>query len=186
MIRCVIFDLDGTLCDTLRDLAEATNAALVKAGYPTHPVDAYKQMVGNGITRLMQRALPSGAVTDQTVADLREQMLAYYNEHLMDHTVPYPGMEALIRQLDEAGYALYVVTNKPDAQAKAIVENCFPGRFLDIYGQVSEFPPKPDPWAVNLCLAQGGFSSDQALFVGDSNVDVATAQAARVDCAGGT
>jgi phosphoglycolate phosphatase len=184
MINCIIFDLDGTLCDTLRDLAEATNVALAGAGYPTHPVEAYKQMVGNGITRLMERALPADAVTARTVAALRETMLAYYDAHLMDYTAPYPGMTALIDRLADQGKALFVVTNKPDAQAKAIVRACFPGRFRAVYGQVPAMPTKPDPWAVDKCLAQGPFSREEALFVGDSNVDVATARAAGLDCAG--
>ena len=120
MISCVMFDLDGTLCDTLRDLAEATNYALRQAGYPEHPLEKYKQMVGNGITKLIERALPQQSPDPEEIDGCRAAMLAYYQAHLLDYTRPYPGMEALIEALSLQGVGLYVVTNKPQAQAQAI------------------------------------------------------------------
>lgn len=185
MIRCVMFDLDGTLCDTLQDLAEACNHALRQGGYPEHPIEAYKLMVGNGITRLIQRALPQSAAEEAVIAS-REAMLAYYREHLMVHTRPYPGMEQLVESLYRAEYGLYVVTNKPDAQAKTIVEALFPGRFAGITGQLPDKPTKPDPWAVTLYREAGAYGKDECLYVGDSNVDAQTALAAGVPCAGVT
>ncbi len=186
MISCVMFDLDGTLCDTLRDLAEATNYALRQAGYPEHPLEKYKQMVGNGITKLIERALPQQSPDPEEIAGCRAAMLAYYQAHLLDYTRPYPGMEALIEALSRQGVGLYVVTNKPQAQAQAIVEALYPGRFAGVAGQRIDRPTKPDPWGVHLFLTQGGYRREQCLFVGDSNVDAQTAKAAGVRCAGVT
>ena len=186
MISCVMFDLDGTLCDTLRDLAEATNHALRQDGYPEHPLEKYKQMVGNGITKLMERALPREAAEPDQIARCRAAMLAYYQAHLLDYTRPYPGMEALVEALSRQGVGLYVVTNKPEAQARAIVEALYPGEFAGVGGQRPDKPTKPDPWGIELFLSQGGYRREQCLFVGDSNVDAQTAAAAGVRCAGVT
>ena len=186
MYPCIMFDLDGTLCDTLRDLAEATNHALRKAGYPEQPLEKYKIMVGNGLTRLMERALPPEAVTPETVAALRVSMLEYYNQHLLDYTRPYPGISELVQSLKSRGAALYVVTNKPQAQASTIVENLFPGCFSGVAGQREGMPTKPDPWGIRLFMNEGGFTPKDCLFVGDSNVDAQTAAAGGLACAGVT
>lgn len=186
MYHCVMFDLDGTLCDTLRDLAEATNFALRAGGYPEQPLEKYKIMVGNGITRLMERALPEEVQTPEIIASTRAAMLAYYQQHLLDYTRPYPGMSELIQSLKERGVTLYVVTNKPQAQASAIVENLFPGCFSGVAGQREGLPTKPDPWGIQLFMEEGGFTCDECIFVGDSNVDAYTAKAGGLSCVGVT
>ena len=186
MYKCIMFDLDGTLCDTLRDLAEATNFALRVGGYPEQPLEKYKIMVGNGLTRLMERALPAEAVTKENVTATRAAMLAYYQQHLLDYTRPYPGIAELVQKLKEQGRSLYVVTNKPQTQASAIVERLFPGCFNGVAGQREGMPTKPDPWGIGLFMKEGGFDASDCLFVGDSNVDAQTAQAGGISCVGVT
>ena len=186
MYKCVMFDLDGTLCDTLRDLAEATNFALRVGGYPQQPLEKYKIMVGNGLTRLMERALPAEAVMKENVMATRAAMLAYYQQHLLDYTRAYPGITALVKRLKEQGKALYVVTNKPQAQASVIVETLFPDCFAGVAGQREGMPTKPDPWGIHLFMEEGGFAAEECLFVGDSNVDAQTAAAGGLECVGVT
>ena len=187
MFRCILFDLDGTLCDTLDDLANATNATLAEAHLPTHPREAYKTMVGNGITRLIERALPEAWRQDpELVQAMRRRMLEIYGKHLLDCTRPYPGMAELVESLSARGAALYVVTNKPQAQAEVIVNTLFPGKFRGVFAQRADKPTKPDPWGIALARTEGGFAPEECLFVGDSNVDVETALAGGVACAGVT
>ena len=143
-------------------------------------------MVGNGLTKLMERALPPEMVTAENVAATRAAMLAYYQQHLLDYTRPYPGIAELVQELKSHGTTLYVVTNKPQAQASTIVESLFPGCFSGVAGQREGYPTKPDPWGIELFLKEGGFEPEDCLFVGDSNVDVQTAMAGNLACTGVT
>lgn len=110
--KLVIFDLDGTLLNTITDLGQAANHALEKNGYPTHHLSAYPHFVGNGITRLLERVLPSDEREAAIVARLREDFISYYDGHLTDTTVPYPGIEDMLRDIQAAGIRMAVATNK--------------------------------------------------------------------------
>ena len=182
MKKCVFFDLDGTLLDTLADLAEAGNRSLANAGRPTHPVAAYRQFVGSGIANMLRRAAPD-ADEDQLEA-MRQETVAYYGSHLTVHTAPYPGMVELVRALHRAGTALYVCTNKPQKQAEALTEHFFPGLFDGVYAQQDGKPIKPDPWSVHFVCRERGFAPEDCVLAGDSNVDVQTALNAGIACVG--
>ena len=122
----VIFDLDGTLLNTIADLATATNYALVQCGYPEHPVDAYRNFVGNGIRKLFERALPEEARTVEHIEEMRTYFLSYYTEHNTDHTTYYEGIPELLDSLNRRGIALAVASNKYQEGAEKVVRHYFP------------------------------------------------------------
>ncbi len=174
-INTVIFDLDGTLLDTLGDLADATNWALNQLGYPAHPTEPYRYFVGNGARVLCQRALPEDARDEKTVERLRSLFDLRYRGHLFDRTVPYEGIPQLLDELKQEGFHLGVVSNKPDPFVQTIVGRYFPGIFEGVSGQQGKLT-KPDPTGVNRLLALFGVSPDETLYVGDSCVDIQTAK----------
>lgn len=176
--RLVIFDLDGTLVDTLADLAAAMNTVLSHLGYPTHPVADYRFKVGNGVAKLVERSLPEAARQQPSgVADALQRFLDYYNRHDMDATVPYDGIPELLRQLKARGLQLAVASNKPHAAAVEIVHHYFGQDLFDcIYGQRPNVPVKPDPVIVHDILRTLDVSAGQTLYVGDSAVDMETAR----------
>lgn len=176
MFQHVLFDLDGTLLDTLQDLAAAGNHTLSALGLPTHPVEAYKAMVGNGIGKLVERMLPAqnrGDATQQLAYAMFEN---YYGQHMQDLTAPYPGIGELLTTLRAAGTRLGVVSNKADAFTRAMVEDYFPGVFGAVAGLREGFAPKPDPATVLWLMQQLGATPATTLYVGDSDVDMRTAQ----------
>lgn len=175
MYKGIIFDLDGTLLDTLYDLAEAGNHALGAMGLPQHPAEAYKHMVGNGIPKLVTRMLPAHQLGAATQALALQLFLRHYDAHKLDHTRPYPGIPALLAGLVKAGVLLGVVSNKDDAPAQAIVEHFFPQVFCAVRGRLDGTPPKPDPALVHAVLHAWGLPPQTVLYVGDSGVDIATA-----------
>lgn len=179
----VVFDLDGTLADTLRDLADATNAALAACGYPPCPLAAYPHMVGNGARKLIERAL-GPACTPEAAQRVYAAFTAVYDRDCLKATQPYPGMVQTVMALAEAGLVLLVVTNKPEKQALRIVDHLFPDRFAAVYGGREGRAAKPDPTATREALMSAGIPPERALFVGDSDVDVYTAHAAGIGCAG--
>ena len=176
--RLVIFDLDGTLVDTLADLAAAMNTVLSHLGYPTHPVADYRFKVGNGVAKLVERSLPEAARQQPSVvADALQRFLDYYNRHDMDATAPYDGIPELLRQLKAHGLQLAVASNKPHAAAVEIVHHYFGQDLFDcIYGQRPNVPVKPDPVIVHDILRTLDVSAGQTLYVGDSAVDMETAR----------
>ena len=173
-IRAVLFDLDGTLSNTLNDLAASVNHALAAHGYPVHEVPAYRYFVGNGAYLMIQRALPENARDDANVKRLQETFLAYYAVHSQDTTGPYDGVTELVERLRREGYATAVVTNKPDAAAQDIVASMFPGLFDVVIGQRDGIPTKPDPAMPHLVMDKLGVSPEECVFMGDSNVDILT------------
>ena len=173
----VIFDLDGTLLDTLGDIAAAVDHVLREDGLPTHDLGAYRAMVGQGSAHLISSALPQSK-RDQATAYLR-RFRARYDAHLVEQTVPFDGIEALLADLSDNDVPLAVLSNKPHAPTRRLVEALFDdGLFVDVVGQRPEFPLKPDPTTALLLRKALGVPAGQCLFVGDTEVDVQTALSA--------
>ncbi len=176
----LIFDLDGTLLNTIDDLGYACNYALAQTGFPTHPIEAYPAMVGNGISNLIRRALPEAERNDETVARLREFFVPYYNEHNCDQTRPYDGIPQLLSTLRAKGHTLAVASNKYQAATEKIVRHFFPDTFDCILGERDGIPRKPDPQIVADILSAVASKASLPLYIGDSLVDRDTAFNARV------
>ena len=176
----LIFDLDGTLLNTIDDLGYACNYALAQTGFPTHPIEAYPAMVGNGISNLIRRALPETERNDETVARLREFFVPYYNEHNCDQTHPYDGIPQLLSTLRAKGHTLAVASNKYQAATEKIVRHFFPDTFDCILGERDGIPRKPDPQIVADILSAVTPKASLPLYIGDSLVDRDTALNARV------
>lgn len=144
----LIFDLDGTLLNTIDDLGYACNHALQLAGYPVHPIEAYPAMVGNGISNLIRRALPEAVRTENTILRVREFFVPYYDEHNCDFTRPYAGIPELLATLKAQGHLLAVASNKYQAATEKIVNHFYPGIFDVIFGEREGVNRKPDPQIV--------------------------------------
>lgn len=180
--KAVLFDLDGTLLDTLEDLANSCNHALRELGLPTHPVKAYRRFVGNGARVLIERILPREALDDETIAKARALFDEHYHLHQFDRTQPYPGIPELLRALKENGLLLGVVSNKPDEFVQLIAAHYFPGVLDAVAGQQGKLT-KPDPTGVNKVMSTLGVTPEETLYVGDSGVDIETAHNAHtLDC----
>lgn len=187
MKRLVIFDLDGTLLNTVADIAAATNHALAAYGYPTHPVDKIRCFVGNGINKLFERALPEGHKDEAEVLRIRAAFIPYYNEHGAERTFPYPGIPELLAQLQAQGIKLAVASNKYQEATAQLVAHFFPDiRFEAVLGQRREVPSKPNPRIVEEICALSGTERPDVLYVGDSGVDMETAANACVEVVGVT
>lgn len=185
MKKLVIFDLDGTLLNTIYDLGEACNYALRKMGFAQHPIPAYNYMVGNGVRRLMQRAQPDA--DDATINKLLDNFREYYDAHCTDETKPYKGIPELLDELTVRGVAIAVASNKYQAAVTKIIEHFFPDvPFVSVQGQQVNRPVKPDPSIVFSILAQHPTPKSEVLYVGDSGVDMETARRACVTSVGVT
>ncbi len=174
-IKAVLFDLDGTLINTIDDLSDAVNYALTKAAYPLHEVSEYKLMVGNGMRKLIERALPEDLRDDATIRRVLADFMEYYNAHSVDKTVPYEGLPEIVKEIRKKGYLTAVVTNKEEKAAKQILSSLYPDSFDLIIGQRDDLPPKPDPAAALLAMKTLGVTSEECIFIGDSGVDIETA-----------
>ena len=181
MKKLILFDLDGTLIDTLEDLAEAVNHALELRGLPLHTLDEYRGMVGHGVRNLVQQALPAGAdeaYIDAALADFKE----YYQAHIDVHTRPYPGMPELLAELQARGVKMAVVSNKFQEGTEYLIKRFFPGiEFVAILGNRPGWPLKPSPEIVEDVLSRAGVSPEDALLVGDSPTDMRTAANGGID-----
>lgn len=183
----VIFDLDGTLLDTIGDLAVACNAVLALRGLPQHTYDEYCRFVGNGIMRLVERALPEELRIPDTVAAVRADFVKYYTEHIDTRTKPYAGIPELVAGLARRGVRMAVASNKFQAGTEKLVRLFFPDvAFAAVLGQRVGVPLKPDPAVVEEILALTGVAKGRVLYVGDSGVDMQTAAAAGVRSVGVT
>ncbi|WP_208609735.1 HAD family hydrolase [Desulfofustis glycolicus] len=180
----MIFDLDGTLIDSLADIADATNNTLAAFGMPVHPVDAYRHFVGNGVQVLLERALPkdhAGPLPDRFVESFKQ----LYRRHLNVKTRPYGGIDEVLRRLTDKGITLAILSNKPDEFTKVCVSQFFSDiAFSVIYGLRDGVPRKPDPRSALEIAAVVGALPEQCAFVGDSSVDMATGRAAGMCCIG--
>ena len=182
MKKLVIFDLDGTLLDTIADLAVATNHALKQLGYPTHKTEVIRTFVGNGINKLLERALPANERTEENVMRMRTHFIPYYDAHNADLSAPYPGIVSLLEALQEKGLQLAVASNKYQEATAKLVEQYFPTiSFIEVLGQRDGIAVKPDPIIVFDILKKTDVSKEEVLYVGDSGVDMQTAQNAGVD-----
>jgi phosphoglycolate phosphatase len=176
-LRAVLFDLDGTLVDSLGDIATAMNHALAHHGLPTHPQQDYRRFVGEGVLQLVRRAAPAGR------EDLHPQVLAtyhaYYDDHLFDRTLPYPGVPEVLAALAGDGVRLGVLSNKSDDFVKRLVARLLPGvSFAAVYGERAGVPRKPDPTAALALAEELGVPPGECAFVGDTPIDMDTARAA--------
>lgn len=177
MYKAVLFDLDGTLIDSLDDLAESSNYALLRIGYPVHEVEKYKYFVGDGVMKLMERILPEGKKTAQEIDRILKIYIDYYTEHSFDKTKPYEGITEMLTQLRRRGISCAVVSNKPDAQSKMIIEKFFGSGIFDVVaGNTKDYPTKPAPDIVIKTLKEIGVQPEETLFVGDTGVDMLTAR----------
>lgn len=183
MTKLVIFDLDGTLLNTIADLAASANYALVQNGFPARTEEECRRFVGNGIDKLLERALPSGRQTAENMARLKPVFVTYYDRHNADLTTVYPGVAELVGGLHRQGVGLAVLSNKYQAAAEKLVKHYFPAvPFVAVIGQRPGVPTKPNPVGVYEILHLSGVPKEDVLYVGDSDVDVLTAQNAGVPC----
>ncbi|MBE6287061.1 MAG: HAD family hydrolase [Mediterranea massiliensis] len=187
MKKLVIFDLDGTLLNTIADLAQSCNYALQQLGYPTHEPDTYFYRVGNGINKLLERALPEVEQNENNVQRMRTEFIPHYNLHNADKSVPYPGICDLLEQLQQAGIMLAVASNKYQAATEKLIAHYFPNiNFIAVLGQRENIPIKPNPAIVNDILYISKQLKEDTLYVGDSGVDMQTAKNAGVTACGVT
>ena len=180
----VIFELDGTLVDTIADLGAAANAALAAKGLPQHEPGAFRGMVGHGVRNLMKQAMPEAMRADEQALDaLLDVFLKYYIEHIDERSRPYPGIRELLQELQAAGVELAVASNKFQAGAEKLVGRMFPEiPFAAVLGGRPGVPLKPDPSIVAEIRSRAGVSLRETVMVGDSATDIATAAGAEVDC----
>ena len=181
MTRLVIFDLDGTLLNTIGDLAVSCNAVLAMRGLPQHSYEDYCGFVGNGIMRLVERALPEPLRTEFTVEAVRRDFIDYYTANIDTYTKPYEGIPELVATLAERGVALAVASNNFQAGTEKLIARFFPdAKFAAVLGQRPNVPLKPDPAIVDDIVNVTGVAREEILYVGDSAVDMQTARAAGV------
>ncbi len=171
--KAILFDMDGTLLDTLTDMADAVNHILSVHGWPLRTTEEVRAFVGNGARRLMERAVPP-EITGEAFEAVLTEYRDWYQAHNCVDTAPYPGIPALLDALAAAGVKTAVVSNKPDATTRALAARFFPG--LPAFGQRDDVPPKPAPDLVFRALETLGVETADAAYVGDSEVDVATAR----------
>jgi phosphoglycolate phosphatase len=175
----VMFDLDGTLLDTITDLATSANTVLTRLGFSAHPVASYKQFVGDGIAMLTCRALPENKRDEATVRSCTAAIRYEYTLRCKDATIVYDGIHELLGTLMKSGYILAVLSNKPDALTKHLIHHYFPEiRFAGIFGERDNVPHKPDPTAALEILTNLGVEPEQCVYLGDSKTDMETAVAA--------
>ena len=187
MKKLVIFDLDGTLLNTIADLAHSTNYALSKLGYPTHEIEKYNFMVGNGINKLFERALPEGSKTEENVLRVRKEFIPYYDIHNADDSSPYPGIPELLAHLQSEGIQIAVASNKYQSATQKLISHYFPEiHFTAVFGQREGIQVKPDPTIVFDILSLTDVDRKEVLYVGDSGVDMQTAANAGVTACGVT
>lgn len=189
----LIFDLDGTLINTIDDLGQACNHALSACGFPTHKIEDYPRLVGNGINKLIERALPEEHRNEATVLRLREHFVPFYDQHNCDLTRPYDGIPELLKALKQKGdeamrrkgerLFLAVASNKYQAATEKIVAHFFPNTFDVVLGERAGIPRKPDPqivWDIIHRLSPLASNLSPIYYIGDSLVDAATAKAANL------
>ncbi|WP_298481506.1 HAD family hydrolase [uncultured Ruminococcus sp.] len=186
MYQLAILDLDGTLVNSIEDLANAVNHTLTEMHYPTHPLEAFYHFVGNGVKKLCERALPAGAPAEEA-EQLLSRFYAYYEQHCLDCTRPYDGMIPALDSLKAGGMQLAVATNKPHKFAETIVKHFFGTECFDqILGSNDTRPRKPSPEILLEIMSACGAAPEETIMIGDSDVDILTARNAGMDSIGCT
>lgn len=182
--KLVAFDLDGTICNTLSDIASSLNRALAALGFSTYSDEGVSALIGKSIVYMCKNAVPQDRFEAWT--DVRDGFLSDYAEHLCDTTVPYPEMPEMLQALKARGIALAVVTNKPDPHAKKMIRTLFPDGdlFAIVQGQCADYPVKPDPTMLNVVREALGFTREETLYLGDMDVDLQFAKNAGLTCVG--
>lgn len=182
--KLAIFDLDGTLLNTIADLGNACNYALSKHGFAQHNAEEYPHLVGNGINKLIERALPIGHKTMEDIMLVRADFVPYYDLHKCDLTKPYLYINEVLSKLKTEGWLLAVASNKYQAAAELIVNHYFPSVFDLIYGERENVPRKPNPAIVENIISelQVDKPTDMVFYIGDSDVDILTARNASLSC----
>lgn len=187
MKSLVIFDLDGTLLNTIDDLGEAANYALSQCGFPTHNISSYPQYVGNGVTKLLERILPKECRSVENIEKLRTHFIEYYNSHDTIHSKPYQGIPELLKVLSQRGIKLAVASNKYHEAVVRLINHYFPNEtWVAVEGHKEGYQVKPDPSIVFDILLKSPTPKDKVLYIGDSGVDMDTARRAGVESVGVT
>lgn len=184
MYQLAVFDLDGTLLNSLEDLACACNYALKQCNFNTHETEAYKKFLGNGVYKLIECALPAERRDEETIIKVKKIFDAYYDAHNADYTRPYEGIVEMLQTLKENGVQTAVVSNKPHAFAKQLVNTIFKENIAITYGQREGVQTKPDPTTVLEVIAYFNKEKDQCIYIGDSDVDIYTAKNAQIQSIG--
>lgn len=181
VIDTIIFDLDGTLLDTLTDLTSSVNYALKKYQLPTYSQDQVREMVGNGVTVLMERAVPGGQSFGK-FQDCLKTFKEHYEIHKKDNTCPFPGIIDFLQEADASGFKLAVVSNKFDLAVKGLCQDFFSPYIITAIGESSQTAPKPAPDTVFKAMEELHSSPENCIYVGDSDVDISTARNAGIPC----
>ena len=175
MLKAVLFDLDGTLVNSLADLADSTNFALMELGFPPHETEEYKYLVGDGIPKLIERALPEGEKTEGNCNKCLELFMARYREHYFDKTDSYDGIKELLRNLKKQGLKIAVISNKAQEMAQKVVDKVFGDIFDAVAGKREGYKTKPDPTLTLEVIKELGVTPDTCVLIGDSGMDMAAA-----------
>lgn len=183
MKKAIVFDLDGTLLNTLEDLADSTNYALSTCGFPVRSLGEVRRFVGNGIRTLIERAVPENAA-EPKITECFNLFCEHYKQNMENKTAEYDGISEMLSALYNVGYKMAIVTNKADFAAQVLCGNLFGKYIKTVVGSVEDRPNKPAPDGVYYALRQMGVSKDESVFVGDSEVDILTAQNAEIDAIG--
>lgn len=183
-MKTIIFDLDGTLLDTLADLADSANYTMKQMGYPAHPQESYKYFVGNGVPKLLERCLPEDKRSEENILTARRIFAEHYNVHFVDKTKPYDGVEELLEKLKENGVKMAVASNKSDEFTVSLVKRFFGNAFDTVQGGKSDVPKKPAPDIVYGIMDRLDSTPENTYFAGDSNVDMYTAKNAGITSIG--
>ena len=176
MIKAILFDLDGTLVNSLYDLAASTNYALNLRGYPIHEVEKYKYFVGDGMLKLIERALPNDKRTSREIKRVHDIFIDYYKKHFMDKTKAYDGICELLIRLKQDGYKLAVISNKVHEMTITVVNKFFGDIFDEVFGKMEGYPTKPDATLTNSLIKRLNVKNDECVVIGDSGMDMAVAQ----------
>jgi len=184
MIKGIIFDMDGTILETLSDIKASLNLVLEEYGYAPRTYDQVRLGIGKGAKKLIETSVPE-QLDEKVVQEITDKYIAVYGKHYAVETKLYEGICELLNKLEEKGIVLAINTNKPDAFAKDLVNIHFPGnKFIAVLGSRPNIPNKPDPTSSNEIVEMMGFSKDEILYVGDSESDVKTAKNANLKCIG--
>lgn len=185
MYKLIIFDLDGTLLDTVDDITNSVNFALNQFNYPTHSRADIRSFIGNGLTKLIERSLPVDQRNSDYISMVRHEFMKHYALHSETLTKPYDGINELLENLQNKGYKLAIASNKVHIATQNLAKKYFGSiHFCDVFGQRDGKPAKPHPDILNEIILHSGISKSEVLYVGDSGVDAVTAQNANVDFVG--